>query len=394
MHEFSRITLHSKKERSLKLFHPWVFSGAIQSIDGSPAEGDIVEVWSHDGDYLGTGHFHEGSIKVRIFSFVKTDASIDFWLDKFRNAYEFRKNAGIIDDPGTNIFRLIHAEGDGLPGLIIDVYDSVAVIQTHTVGMHNEKKKFIECLKLLFGNKLEAIYDKSSDTMGKQMESTISNGFLFGNKEEAVLKENGISIHINWVVGQKTGFFIDQKDNRRLLQDYCHGKKVLNTFSYSGGFSLFALKGNAAMVHSVDSSKRASELVDRNVALNNFTGDHASFNMDVFDFLKKPGEEYDVIILDPPAFAKHLSSVDNAMAGYRNLNTSGLKRLSKGGLLFTFSCSQVIDKVLFRKLVFQAAAQAQRQVRIIHQLTQGKDHPVNIYHPEGEYLKGLVLYVE
>ena len=394
MEKFAKIILHPKKERSLKLFHPWVFSGAVAKADGNSSEGDIVEIFTHEGEYLATGHFHNGSIKVRIFSFEKTDADENFWLNKLQDAYRLRKSLGLTENKNTNLYRLVNGEGDGLPGLIIDIYGSVAVIQTHTLGMHREKQNLLAGLKSIYGPKLEAVYDKSADTMGKQGVQQVNNGFLSGEIREKTLVENNILFNVNWVEGQKTGFFIDQRENRKLLENYSAGKKVLNTFSYSGGFSMYALKGGASLVHSVDSSKKAVELSDINARLNGFEERHSVFAIDVFDFMKKSDEKYDIIILDPPAFAKHLSAVENAMAGYRNLNTEGFRRVSKGGMLFTFSCSQVIDRGLFRKLVFQAAAQAKRNVRIIHQLSQGPDHPVSIYHPEGEYLKGLVLVVD
>jgi 23S rRNA (cytosine1962-C5)-methyltransferase len=394
MKQFPKVILHAGKERSLKLFHPWVFSGAIATVEDNPAEGDIVEVFTAKGEYLATGHFHNGSIKVRLFSFTRTDAGESFWNDKLAAAFLFRKNIGLIDNKHTEIYRLVHAEGDGLPGLIIDIYGTVAVIQTHTLGMHRVKPFLLSALKEIYGSKLESVYDKSADTMGKQGVEKIENGFLYGEKESGSFKENDLQFHVNWVEGQKTGFFIDQRENRNLLMKYSSGKKVLNTFAYSGGFSMYALKGGATYVQSIDSSKKAAELSDLNARLNGFEKNHSSLTIDAFDFLKKTDEKYDIVILDPPAFAKHLSSAGNAMIGYRNLNTEGIKKVSAGGMLFTFSCSQVIDKTLFRKLIFQAAAQAKRNVRIIYQLTQSPDHPVSIYHPEGEYLKGLVLVID
>ncbi len=394
MNNFPKVHLHAKKDRAVRLFHPWIFSGAIQNVEGNPAEGDIVEIYSQENEYLATGHFHEGSIKVRIFSFSKTDCSENFWIEKFKKAYENRKRIGLVDNASTNVYRLIHAEGDGLPGLIIDIYDTVAVIQTHTIGMHNQKANFVNALKEIYGSKLETIFDKSSETMSKQSAKTIENGFLFGHLEETIITENDIKFYVNWVEGQKTGFFIDQRENRKLLLNYSKNKKVLNTFSYSGAFSMYSLVGGATEVHSVDSSKRAVELAVRNAELNNHSSNHQFFKEDAFDFLKKSEELYDIVILDPPAFAKHLSSVDKAMIGYRNLNTDGIKRVAPGGLLFTFSCSQVIDKILFRKVVFQAAAQSRRNVRILYQLSQGPDHAISLYHPEGEYLKGLVLQID
>lgn len=393
MSSFPRIILNPKKDRSVRLYHPWVFSGAIHKVEGTVKEGDIVEVFSADGNYLATGHFHEGSIKVRLFSFSKTDAGASFWYDRLQAAFDAREKIGITNLSSTNVYRLVHAEGDGLPGLIIDIYGSVAVIQTHTVGMHSARHDIAEALKKIYGTQLEAIYDKSSETMSKQNAVVTENTFLLGNLQESIVLENDVQFYVNWVEGQKTGFFIDQRENRALLARYSEGKKILNTFSYSGGFSMYALKAGAAEVHSIDSSKRAADLAVRNAELNQVSERHKFFNEDAFDFLKSSQEKYDIVILDPPAFAKHLSAVEKAMIGYRNLNLEGFKRVERGGLLFTFSCSQVMDKVLFRKVVFQAAAQSGRQVRILYQLSQGPDHPINIYHPEGEYLKGIVLQV-
>jgi len=394
MKKFPRVVLLQGKDRSVRLFHPWLFSGAISKVEGNPEEGEIVEVFSKDGEYLATGHFHDGSIKVRIFSFEQTDANQDFWNSKFLNAFQFRQTLGITNDGKTNTYRLIHGEGDNLPGLIIDIYDSAAVIQFHTYGMYRMKELITNALKNIPGLKLEVIYNKSSETINSKKFPDAKNEFLLGDLEEKIILENDIRFHVNWVEGQKTGYFIDQRENRLLLEKYSKGKNVLNTFSYSGGFSMYALHGGAVNVHSVDSSKKASELANLNAQLNGYQDKHVFYQEDVFDFLKKSNDKYDIVILDPPAFAKHLSSVKNAMVGYRNLNVEGIDKVAKGGLLFTFSCSQVIDKLLFRKLIFQAAAQTKRNIRIMHQLTQAPDHPVNIYHPEGEYLKGLVLMVE
>lgn len=394
MNNFPKIILQPKKERSLMLFHPWLFSGAVKKTEGEIAEGDIVEIFSADNRYLATGHYHEGSIKARIFSFDRTDAQLPFWREKLAAAYAVRERLGLVNNEKTTVYRLVHAEGDGLPGLIIDIYGSVAVIQTHTLGMYRLVSVFAEALQDIYKGRLTTIYDKSADAMGKQAISIDSNHFIFGNESDSVVKENGISFYVNWVEGQKTGFFIDQRENRDLLRKYTAGKNVLNTFSYSGGFSMYALSSPAKLVHSVDSSKKAAEWAIRNAELNKVSESHTFFTEDVFDHLKASDKFYDVIILDPPAFAKHLSSVDKATIGYRNLNTEGFKRIAPGGILFTFSCSQVIDKNLFRKIVFQAAAQSGRNVRILHQLSQGPDHPISIYHPEGEYLKGLVLLVD
>ena len=394
MKNFARVILNPKKERSLLLFHPWVFSGAVSKIEGDPEDGDIVEVFTHDGHYLATGHFHNGSIKVRIFSFVRTDAEQDFWLSKLKTAFDYRVKIGIANNPHTNIYRLVHGEGDGLPGLIIDMYDTAAIIQTHTSGMQKITAFLVEALKSIYGKKLNVVFDKSAETLGKKQLPPFENKFLYGNAETIVAIENDIRFNVNWVEGQKTGFFIDQRENRKLLERYSADKKVLNTFSYSGGFSMYALKGGASHVYSVDSSKKAADMAGMNAQLNGFDDRHTFIGEDVFNYFKKTEETYDIVILDPPAFAKHLSAVENAMVGYRNLNTEGIKKVNKGGFLFTFSCSQVIDRMLFRKLVFQAAAQTKRNVRIMHQLSQAPDHPINIYHPEGEYLKGLVLLID
>jgi len=392
--DYPKIILLPGKERSLLNRHPWLFSGAVKKIEGDAKEGDIVEIFSADNRYLATGHYHEGSIKVRIFSFEQVAPDYDFWKRKLQTAFDYRKSLGIIRNAHTTMYRLIHAEGDEMPGLIIDIYNSTVVLQTHTLGMHRIKEHLVKALKEIYGDALDCIYDKSAETMSKQKVAVTENIFLSGDKKEETVSENGIQFHVNFIEGQKTGFFIDQRENRKLLSSYSAGKKVLNTFAYSGGFSLYALKANAALVHSVDTSKKVEEWTEKNIALNFTEAPHRFFTRDVFDYLKSSGEIYDVIVLDPPAFAKHLSAVKQATVGYRNLNYEAIKRISSGGILFTFSCSQVIDKELFRKIVFMAATQARRNVRIMHQLSQPPDHPISVYHPEGEYLKGLVLYVE
>jgi 23S rRNA (cytosine1962-C5)-methyltransferase len=391
---FPKIILLPGKERSLQNRHPWLFSGAVKTIEGNPGEGDIVEIYSSDNRYLATGHYHEGSIKVRIFSFEQLIPDYNFWKEKLQRAYDYRKALGLINNTQTNMYRLIHAEGDEMPGLIIDIYNSMAVIQTHTIGMHNIKEHLVNALKEIYGGSLDCIYDKSADTMSKQQQAFIENAFLFGKKESEIATEHGIKFQINFIEGQKTGFFIDQRENRKLLSQYSHGKKVLNTFAYSGGFSLYALQAGATHVDSVDTSKKVEEWTQKNIALNFSDAPHRFFMQGVFEYLKAADSDYDVIVLDPPAFAKHLSAVKQAIVGYRNLNYEAIKKIKPGGILFTFSCSQVIDKDLFRKIVFMAAAQARRNVHIMHQLSQPPDHPVSIFHPEGEYLKGLVLYVE
>jgi len=394
MRDFPKLVLHPAKERSIRLYHPWIFSGAVKSVTQGVVEGDVVDVYSNDHKYLATGHYHEGSIKVRIFSFEKTEFGKEFWHSKFFNAIDLRKHLGLINNKTNNVYRLIHAEGDGLPGLIIDVYGTTAVIQAHTIGMYNAISDITSAILEFPELGIDTIFNKSDDTLRKQALSETTNSLIHGTKLEDVVIENGIKFYINWAEGQKTGFFIDQRENRQLLQKYSRDKKVLNTFSYSGGFSMYALAAGASLVHSVDSSARAKDWAEKNAMLNAGESRHSFYKEDVFDFLKKNQDYYDVIILDPPAFAKHLSSAKKAIIGYRNLNTEGIKRISPGGILFTFSCSQVIDKQMFRKIIFQAAAQSGRNVKVLHQLSQGPDHPVSVFHPEGEYLKGLALYVE
>jgi 23S rRNA (cytosine1962-C5)-methyltransferase len=391
---FPKIVLKPGKDRSVRLFHPWIFSGAVAYVDEGINEGDITEVYSHDKKYLGTGHFHHGSIKVRLFSFEKTSFERDFWIRRLGGAIELRKSLSLVGNEETTMYRLVHAEGDSLPGLIIDIYGSNAVIQAHTIGMHRAVSEIANSLSDITELSLDTIFDKSEDAMKRQSGIETVNSFLKGSSKDAIVKENGINFYVNWEEGQKTGFFIDQRENRNLLRRYVRDKKVLNTFSYSGGFSMNALRHGAKLVHSVDSSLRAMSWAQRNSELNSVNERHEFFQNDVFDFLKSSNSFYDVIVLDPPAFAKHLSAEKKAIVGYRNLNTAGIKHVAPGGIIFTFSCSQVIDKELFRKIVFQSASQAGRNVRILHQLSQAPDHPVSIWHPEGEYLKGLVLYVE
>ena len=391
------ITLKKGKERSLLFRHPWVFSGAVESEPKNLAEGDTVIVNANDGSYLATGHFHKGTILVRCITFEEEIIDQHFWTEKIRSAVHFREKTGIINPDHTNAFRLIHGEGDGCPGLVIDIYGNTAIIQTYTVGMHRVKQELTVGISEVLGNRIYAIYDKSSDTMDKQSKIVTENKFLWKSEQyhpEEYIYENNLKFAIDFVEGQKTGFFIDQRENRLLLKGYSKGKSVLNTFCYTGGFSVSALAGGATLVHSVDSSAKAMEATAKNIALNFPSGNHEGFTSDVMNYFKKTDALYDVIILDPPAYAKHLSQVKNAMVGYRNLNTEGLKRINSGGILFTFSCSQAVDKELFRKIIFQSAVQAKRKVRIMHQLSQPADHPVNIYHPEAEYLKGLVLFVE
>ena len=376
-------------------FHPWLFSGAIQAVKGKPEEGDIVEIFTAKGIYLATGHCHDGSISVRVFSFIQQEINYDFWKRKIENAYLRRKILGFVGNAETNVYRLIHAEGDDMPGLIVDIYNQTAVIQTHTVGMYELRETLAKAIREVMGDSIKAIYDKSAETMAKQIKEELTNSYLFGQRIDEPVMENGLSFKVDWEAGQKTGFFIDQRDNRALLSRYSKDKKVLNAFAYSGGFSVYALAGGASLIHSVDSSQKAMEWAETNIQTN-FPGTekHETHPRDVFDYLKKMETDYDVIILDPPAFAKHLSSIDKATIGYRNLNYEALRKMKNGGILFTFSCSQVIDRTLFRKILFMASVQAGKRVKVLHQLSQPADHPINIYHPEGEYLKGLVLLVE
>jgi 23S rRNA (cytosine1962-C5)-methyltransferase len=389
------IQLKKGKEKSLLQRHPWVFSGAIAHEPANLSEGTIVQVVSADKQYLATGHFHKGTITVRCFDFTGEEPTEVLFRKKIRQAKALRQSIALPSNT-TNCYRLIHGEGDGMPGLIIDIYFNTAVVQTYTIGMHQLKLTLVAAL-LAEIPQLEAIYDKSMDTMQKHGTHISGDAYLFKSEgytpPDSVI-ENDIRYSIDFIHGQKTGFFLDQRDNRYLLRQYSNENKVLNTFCYTGGFSLAALLGGATLVHSVDSSKKAIEGVEENIRINAFPGSHQSFTMDVMTYLKQTEEQYDVIILDPPAYAKHLNQTSNAMIGYRNLNTEGIKKIKPGGILFTFSCSQAIDKELFRKLVFQSALQAKREVKILHQLSQPADHPVSIYHPEAEYLKGLVLFVE
>ena len=402
---YKTIILKKGKESSLLRFHPWIFSGAIQAIDDGVEEGDTVRVLSHDKQFLAVGHYQIGSIAVRVLSFEDITIDGDFWRERLQKAYEVRKAIGVIRKPsassvriGTNVnttYRLVHGEGDNLPGLIIDIYDDTAVMQAHSVGMHVCRQEIAEALVDVMGQSLHAIYYKSETTLPFKANLGQENGFIYGSTENNIAIENGLKFHIDWLKGQKTGFFVDQRDNRALLEHYSKGRSVLNMFCYTGGFSVYALRGGARLVHSVDSSAKAIELTRANVELN-FPGDkrHEAYAEDAFKYLDEHDDTYDLIILDPPAFAKHRKALRNGLRGYTRLNVKGLQKIRHGGILFTFSCSQVVTKENFREAVFTAAAQTGRRVRILHQLHQPADHPVNIYHPEGEYLKGLVLYVE
>ena len=388
-----KIILKSGKEKSVKRFHPWIFSGAIKAILGNPADGDVVDVYDNQDNFLASGHYQRGTIAVRILSFDASDIDDNFFRKRLKEAVTYRKAMGIIGAPDLNVFRLIHGEGDNLPGLIIDYYNGVAVMQSHSTGFYRIRHSFAKTIADLFGGEIKAVYDKSSSTLPNAAEE-ITDEYLIGDSESVVVTENGFKFRIDWTTGQKTGFFIDQRENRKLLGELSAGKKVLNMFGYTGGFSVYAMK-NAELVHTVDSSKMAIALTDENIRLN-FGEDnrHQSFRADAFDYLNDIDDKYDLIILDPPAFAKHNNSLDNALQGYKRLNMKAIKQIKAGGILFTFSCSQVVSKEEFRKSVFAAAANAGRNVRIMHQLSQPPDHPVSIYHPEGEYLKGLVVYVD
>jgi 23S rRNA (cytosine1962-C5)-methyltransferase len=389
-----RIVLKSGKEQSVKRYHPWIFSGAIKKIYGNPVEGDPVDVYDNKDAFLAVGHYQPGSIAVRIISFKQVNPDIDFFSEMIRKAIDYRKSIGLISDPDINVYRLIHGEGDGLPGLIVDFYNGVAVIQLHSIGFYRIRKEIVSILTDLMKDQIVAIYDKSESTLPHMSEVNGVNEFLYGSSGPVIVTENGYKFKIDWTTGQKTGFFIDQRDNRKLLAHYTEKKNVLNMFGYTGGFSVYAMQ-NAAMVHTVDSSFPAVEMAKENIKLN-FGDDprHEAFQLDAFDYLNNIKDKYDVIILDPPAFAKHHNVLGNALQGYKRLNIKAIEQIKPGGIIFTFSCSQVVSKENFRKSVFAAAANTGRSVRILHQMNQPPDHPVNIYHPESEYLKGLVIYVE
>ena len=390
-----KVFLKPKKEESLLRFHPWVFSGAIQSFEGQPEEGDLVEVYGANNRFLGIGHFQIGSIAVRILSFQQQEIDQAFWENRIRVAYELRKTLQLTASAHNNTYRLVHGEGDNLPGLVIDMYAHTAVMQAHSVGMHRARHQIAEALKQILGDTLQNIYYKSEATLPYKANLGSEDGYLLGGDVEDIALENGLRFCVDWQKGQKTGFFVDQRENRSLLEHYAKDRAVLNMFCYTGGFSFYAMRGGAKVVHSVDSSAKAIALTNKNVSLN-FPDDprHQAFAEDAFKYLEHMGSNYDLIILDPPAFAKHKDVLRNALQGYRKLNAIAFEKIKPGGILFTFSCSQVVNKEHFRLAVFSAAAQSGRSVRILHQLTQPADHPVNIYHPEGEDLKCVVLYVE
>ena len=392
---YKSIYLKKGKEESLNRFHPWIFSGAIRHMNEGIEEGEIVNVYTNSNDFIAVGHYQIGSITVRVLSFSNIEINHDYWCKRLDAAFKMRQSIGIADSLENNTYRLVHGEGDFLPGLVIDCYGETAVMQAHSVGMHVCREDICRALIEVMGGRIKHVYYKSETTLPYKAELGQENGFIYGKTENDVALENGLKFHVDWLRGQKTGFFVDQRENRSLLEHYAKGKSVLNMFCYTGGFSVYAMRGQAKLVHSVDSSAKAVELTNRNIELN-FPDDtrHEAFCEDAFKYLANHDDKYDLIVLDPPAFAKHRSALRKALSGYTRLNMNGLQHIKHGGILFTFSCSQVVSKDNFRNAVFAAAVQVGRKVRILHQIHQPADHPINIYHPEGEYLKGLVLYVE
>ena len=392
---YKSIYLKRGKEESLLRFHPWVFSGAIHHADAGIQEGETVRVIASTGDFIAVGHYQVGSIAVRVLSFSDITIDQSFWRERLAAAITMRCHIGIADNPENNTYRLVHGEGDWLPGLVIDCYGSTAVMQAHSVGMHLNRMDICQALTDVMGGRIQQVYYKSETTLPYKAHLEEEDGFIFGHTDDDIAVENGLKFHVDWLRGQKTGFFVDQRENRSLLEHYSKDKTVLNMFCYTGGFSVYAMRGGAKYVHSVDSSAKAIEITNNNIGLN-FPGDprHEAYCEDAFRFLEEKKDKYDIVVLDPPAFAKHRAAMHNALKGYIRLNAKGIRLVKEGGLLFTFSCSQAVSKDQFRSAVFTAAAQSGRKVRIIHQLHQPADHPINIYHPEGEYLKGLVLYVE
>lgn len=389
-----KVILKPGKDEPIRRFHPWVFSGAVSKTDGNPVDGDIVEVHNINGEFLATGHFHFGTIAVKIFSFQQTTPDQLFWEQKIMAALKYRQQLHLSSNINTDCFRLVHGEGDGMPGLIVDVYGQVAVIQCHSIGMHKVRVSLANALMNCLDNQITAVYDKSKETLPVQYSQSVANTYLIGNAEPAFVHENGLKFLVDWTAGQKTGFFLDQRDNRRILFEFTAGKTVLNAFSYSGGFSVYALKAGASLVHSVDVSQKAMEWCEINVRENvNNKENHTGHSGDVMEFLKS-ATTYDIVVIDPPAFAKSFQKRHNAVQGYKRLNAAALEKVNPGGFLFTFSCSQVVDRELFYNTVVAAAIEAKRNVRVVRHLSQAPDHPVSLFHPEGSYLKGLILYVE
>ncbi len=388
----AKLYLQKGREQAVERRHPWVFSGAISRQDGDPQDGDIVDVMNRDMEFLARGHYHDGSIMVRILTYEQEEIDVDFWTSRLGNAYAMRQDLRL---QGTDSYRLVHGEGDGLPGLIVDVYSGVAVVQAHTIGMHRCLDDISQALQKVMGAELKAIYNKSRQTLPGKYATDFADGYLFGEAETPHrITENGNAFLVDWIKGQKTGFYLDQRENRQLLAHYAPGKSVLNAFSYSGGFSVYALDTGAESVTSLDASGRAIALADENVALNEHSDRHHSVAEDVMAFFKLQDETYDIVVLDPPAFAKSMSARHRAVQGYKRLNLEGIHKVKPGGLLFTFSCSQVVDRELFYNTVVAACMEVGRKARILHQLSQGPDHPVNAFHPEGSYLKGLVLRID
>ena len=395
MTQRTRIILKSGKDQSLRRFHPWVFSGAIKKIQGPAREGELVDLYDNKDEFLACGHYQQGSIAVRVISFEQVETDQEFWDRKVKNAWDLRDSLGLVSNPLTNVFRWINAEGDGMPGLIVDFYNGAAVMQMHSLGMHRNLDLIKQSLIKVAGDRLHTIYNKSEVTLPDKPGIQGRSGFLLGNLQGDVVLENDYRFRIDWVEGQKTGFFIDQRENRKLVGSCSKDRRILNMFGYTGGFSIYGMGGGARLVHSVDSSGKAIDLTRANAELN-FPGDarHHAYAEDAFTYFRDMKERYDLVILDPPAFAKHQTALNNALQGYKRLNQRALELIDPGGILFTFSCSQAVSRENFRRSVFVAAANARRKVRILHQLSQPPDHPVSIFHPEGEYLKGLVLEVE
>jgi 23S rRNA (cytosine1962-C5)-methyltransferase len=396
--EMKTIVINKGKETAIERKHPWIFSGAINRIISdtgeAPVEGELVEVVNYKNQFLALGYFSDATIAVRVISFEEQKIGQNFWNKKIKSAFNVRASLGLTNNATTNIYRLMHAEGDGIPGLVIDFYNGTAVVQAHTIGVYNALAEISKALQKVYGDELNAIYNKSAESLAKQTDEEVENEYIFKNSEPNLIGlENNNQFNLDWIDGQKTGFFIDQRENRALIAKYSKGKKVLNTFCYSGGFSIYALKAGAKEVHSVDSSQKAIDLTDANVKLNKCKN-HQSFTSDTLDYLKENSTDYDVIILDPPAYAKNKKAKHNAVQGYKRLNLMALKQIKPGGILFTFSCSQVVNRKLFYDTITAAAIESGRNIRVLEHLSQPADHPVNIYHPEGEYLKGLVLYVE
>lgn len=394
MPQLPRLILHKHKTDAIKRFHPWIFSGAIKQTQGELRDGSIVEVYSDSGEFLAVGHYSPNSIAVKIFSFAPVADIEQLFLEKLQTAYHLRQQLGLVDNPTTNCYRLINAEGDGFPGLIVDWYNGVAVMQAYSLGMYEQRQTLVQALQQVYGSALKAVYDKSASMLSKQMASA-QDEYLLGTSSTGEVVENGHRFSVDWETGQKTGFFLDQREHRLLLAHYAKNQKVLNTFCYSGGFSIYALQAGAKHVDSIDSSAKATTWTKDNIALNpTAAGSHAVFTDDVFTFLKDCDADYDVIVLDPPAFAKSLSARHQAVMAYKRLNQLAIEKLRRGGILFTFSCSQVVIPEYFNGAVMAAAIETGRPIKILHHLTQPADHPISIYHPEGLYLKGLVLSVD